>query len=314
MTTITTYHGVSTQSGMRQASGSAATYAANAAKFAAPDTETAKSAAIITDIVTLSDAAIAAIKAGAVSSQGYGKYMPVRDGFNADALAEAVTNPGAQGSSVGLEFPDVAQDARNRMDAKYDAMAASGRPYEANSFEGRDNASLMGDLDRRSLYAVRSNEGGRFTQPEQVVAASIMSQQQGLAMGLYAGPSRMAGEFNATDGRLLAQDYADMDRSGVEFLDQVSDEEKTSIQWAVDRASAQVSYEWMAARNGGTAEDLSSDQPLAKLVASAMQTMKQGGDRAWSSGRIETADQLKAQSWFKGFESRLDALLQARKA
>ncbi|WP_376981413.1 hypothetical protein [Azospirillum picis] len=249
----------------------------------------------------------AAPKAGSGAGTAFLRYFPTRDGTPASALADAVSNPARETSSAGKSLDEVGADARSRMDTVYAAMAASGQPFDFNSFEGRDWYSLMGSLDRRSLYAVSSNTGGLFSKQEQDIAQSIMSQQQGLAMGLYNGPISQEGSFVDP----FQGDTAARMKAGVSFLDKVSNDEKASLPWAVDRASAQISYQWTM--DGAASEDLSSDNPLVKLIVSAMDTMRTGRSRGLSNGPINTADTLKAQPWFKGFESQLDGVMQQSK-
>jgi len=243
-----------------------------------------------------------ASKAGKTASGAagpYTAYFPTRDGKPATALAKAVSDPGAVSSSAGLSGPDIAKDARARMDAQYEAMKASGKPFDFDSFEGRDWYSLMGDLDRRSLEAVRSNAGGQFSKQEQDIAQSIMAQQEGLAMGLYSGPISQEASF--TDP--FRGDEAARMKANLTFLDAVGPEEKTSTEWATRRASAQVSYEIHTREKGDEPEKLDSDNPLATLIKQAM-------DRSQSDPLRhipKTPDELKTQAWFKGFESRLDA-------
>ncbi|MCW2238042.1 hypothetical protein [Azospirillum canadense] len=291
-------------------------------------------------MVVASGSAAAATESAPTSR--FAAYFPTRDGKPVTALANAVENPGAQSSSAGLTLPEAAKDARARMDAQYDAMKASGKPFDANAFEGRDWNTVMGDLDRRSLYAISSNTGGLFSEEEQNTARSMMVQQQGLAMGLYSGPTRLAGTFSDP----FNGDMAAHMKAGVKFLDGVSDEEKTSVDWAMDRAGAQSNYEAahrntreeLEALNGETPlqkllkaaaktlngrdkdkpsrdktdemENLDSDNPLAKLVKTAVDTMKGNPTRGISHGLIRTAEDLKEQPWFKGFESQLDTAIQ----
>ena len=175
-------------------------------------------------------------KTGNGTSAGpYAAYFPTRDGKNATALAKAVSDPGAVSSSAGLSGPAIAKDARARMDAQYEAMKAGGKPFDFDSFEGRDWYSLMGDLDRRSLEAVRSNAGGQFSKQEQDIAQSIMAQQEGLAMGLYNGPISQEATF--TDP--FRGDEAGRRKANLAFLDAVSAEEKASTEWATRWAAAQ---------------------------------------------------------------------------
>lgn len=244
-----------------------------------------------------------ASKAGKTGNGGaggpYAAYFPTRDGKPATALAKAVSDPGAVSSSAGLSGPAIAKDARARMDAQYEAMKAGGKPFDFDSFEGRDWYSLMGDLDRRSLEAVRSNAGGQFSKQEQDIAQSIMAQQEGLAMGLYNGPISQEASFVDP----FRGDEAARRKANLTFLDAVGPEEKASTEWATRRASAQVSYEILTREKGEEPETLESDNPLAALIKQAM-------DRSQSDPLRhipKTPEELKTQAWFKGFESQLDS-------
>jgi len=273
-----------------------------------------KLSASVTDTVSLSLETVNAITSGTnMPINGFNKYFPVRAGFTSTSLSNAVTEPAIQTSSSGKNFNEVALDARASMDAKYAAMSASGKPYDSNSREGVDSAALMGELDRRSLYAVSSNTGGLFTQDEQSTAHSLMNQQLGLAMGLYAGPIRLSGEFGVGNNPALTGDYASAGKAAISFLDKVSTEEKTSVAWAVNRASAQRAYESGMELMGRTPENLDSDIPLVKLIRAAMATMQNDPGRGITTGSITNAAELRNQDWFKGFESQLDAALMETK-
>ena len=165
-----------------------------------------------------------------------------------------------------------------------------------------DLYSLMGDLDRRALSSVSSNQGGQFSKEEQDMAQSIMSQQQGWAMGLPSGPTRLVegipDPFN--------DDNAARMKAAVKWLDGVSNDEKATVSWASSRASAQISYEWIVDDQNQTPENLDSDSPMVKLIKSAMDTMKDSFERGFTSGFLNSKDELKKQTWFQGFEDQLD--------
>ncbi|HEY4161667.1 MAG TPA: hypothetical protein VGM59_01310 [Dongiaceae bacterium] len=261
----------------------------------------------VTAQMTLSQTTTAAASDPADSY--YEQFFPTRDGFSSAALAAAVTDPGAESFSSGKTLDEVAASARASMDANYSAMAAGGKPFDYNSNEGDDWYSLMGNLDRRALYAVSSNQGGQFTQQEQGIAQSIMSQQQGLAMGLYSGPTRLAGNFADPYGGDNPARFA----AAVHWLDGVSNDEKSSVAWAMSRASAQTAYDWTT-DDSQPKQDLDSENPLVKLIRTAMETMKQGAARDHTNGNVNTADDLKKQPWFQGFDDQLDDAIAQTKA
>ncbi|MEO9902715.1 hypothetical protein [Nisaea sp.] len=225
------------------------------------------------------------------------QFRPTREGFSARNLALGIADPSAQPFSQERPFEEVATAARENLDAKYAAMKESGEPYNRNGNEGTDNHSLFGDLDRRALFAVASNDGGQFTEDEQSTARDIMRGQQGMAMGLYNGPSRLIGQY--TEG--LGADPEQTSKAGINYLDQVSLEEKaTDIEWAHQRAAVQNNYENQVEARGGIAENTTSGHPLVALIRSAFD---------WGMvqrGNIEDADDLRRQEWFAPFADRLD--------
>ncbi|MCX6052365.1 MAG: hypothetical protein NTZ60_07600 [Campylobacterales bacterium] len=172
----------------------------------------------------------------------YAQYFPTRDGEPANALADAVSNPSLQTFSKDKNFGQVAKDARTELDAQYALMKKSGKLFDTNSNEGEDWHSVFQNFDRRALYGVSSNEGGSFSKEEQDMASSLMSQQQGLAMGLYSGPTRLEDSF--TDQ--FSGDIAAKMKEAVAFLNNVSAEEKSSGTWMSSITTAQNTYEYLA--------------------------------------------------------------------
>lgn len=220
------------------------------------------------------------------------------------ALSNGVTNaPTVNDSSATggqKSFAQVALDARASMDSQYAAMKASGKPFDMDSKGGKDMYTLMNNLDRRSLYAVKSNEGGQFTKEEQVVAQMIMGQQVQYAMDL----SSKAGTFLSS-----SSNFAEGFKNGIRLLDNVSSEEKSSLEWAIGRANAQIAYENAAEVENKVPEKLDSESPIVQLITAAMKAMKHHPNSAWTTGSLTTADDLKRQPWFKGYESQLDQLM-----
>jgi len=204
-------------------------------------------------------------------------------------------------TSEQKSFGQVALDARASMDTQYAAMKASGKPFDMDSKGGKDMYTLMNNLDRRSLYAVKSNEGGQFTKEERVIAQMIMGQQVAYAMDL---PSK-AGTFLSS-----SSNFAEGFKNGIHLLDNVSSEEKSSLEWAIGRANAQIAYENAAEVENKAPEKLDSEDPIVQLITAAMKAMKHHPNSAWTTGSLTTADDLKRQPWFKGYESQLDQLMQ----
>lgn len=231
-------------------------------------------------IVSLSSSALAALQARTrMQTADYAASFPTRAGFDVTALAAAVGEPGAASSSAGKSFAALAVDARARMDAKYAAMEAAGQAFDPDSAEGRDGHALMGDLDRRSLYAVSSNEGGLFSAQEQAQARAIMNRQLSLAMGLSAGATLQGGAADPFAGNTSARFDA-----AAAFLADVSAEEKQSAAWL--QQSALVSAVTSAAGIGTLA------QPTNIFGIMAEMDKQQGGADVLFGSDTSTYSQL----------------------
>ncbi|MGV8921182.1 MAG: hypothetical protein ACOH2R_25975 [Pseudomonas sp.] len=184
--------------------------------------------------------------------------------MSADALINGVGSPGSVSSSQGKSFADVASDARKSLDANYALMKASGTPYDSSSFQ--DNNSLFGNLDRRSLYAIASNQGGLFTKQEQASATYLMNQQQSLATGFYTGPPDQ--EKNFVDP--FGDDLVSRAKAGLNFLENVSTEEKSSSYWLTQHQQLSIALQMATAPQSASTDPKTSSQPhmnLAQLMA-----------------------------------------------
>jgi len=282
-----------------------ARYSSKTAQNAGTIPTQASGAEVIEDKVSLSPAAMALTSANARSAQYYEQFFPTREGYSATALATAIVDPGAESFSKGKTKQEVAQAARDSMDAIYADMKADGTAFDYNSYEGKDWYSLVGNLDRRALSAVADNSEGLFSKQEQDIAQSIMSGQQGWAMGLPNGPTRLVEGLPDRFGG----DHAARMEAAMDWLDKVSVDEKQTIAWAGQRANVEISYEWITGEPA--AQDMRSDNPLVQLIKSAMDTMRDNPERGRSTGRLRDRDDLAEQAWFKGYEYRLDSAIQA---
>ncbi len=235
------------------------------------------------------------------------QFMPTYEGFSAANIASGVSNPSLENFSAGKEFKQVAIDARASLDNNYEKLDSIGKPYSTTSTPPEAVNSLLGELDRRALYSVASNEGGMFTEHEQNIARNKMNQQQGLAMGLYSGPTSEKDKFIDP----FLGDNAQKFKAGIAFLDSVSNEEKAgSIEFAVQRAGLQQAYEQLSVEKGDIPEDFSTDHPLVTLILAARNSVNGDYQRGFTEGIIRNSDDLKSQSWFNGFEDLLDNAIQ----
>lgn len=299
----------------------AASSAPNSPAGAAGSATASVKATSVSVVVSLSTAAASAVSSpaasvkpggsGSAASSYFGQFYPTHEGFSADALSAAVTDPGLESISAGKSLSQVGKDARASLDERYKRLEAAGKPFDYIHARSEDVNSLYGELDRRALYAVVSNEGGQFSKEEQDLAQMLMGQQQGLATGLYSGPTSQIGKFVDPYGN----DNAARTKAAVKWLDRVGADEKAgSVAWAVQRAANQSNYELLMEDRGQVPEDLGTEHPLVNLIRAALATGRNDPTRGLTFGPVDTADRLKAQPWFKGFEHRLDTAVAQTKA
>ena len=233
------------------------------------------------------------------------QFRPTREGFFSRNLALGIVDPSAQPFSQNRPFDEVAQAARENMDSKYQQMRESGEPYGTDNFEGKETYSLMGDLDRRALYAVASNEGGHFSKEEQQTAKDLMLGQQGMAMGLYNGPTRLDGVYTITQATSNA-DHMQKYAAGIQYMDQVSTEEKaTSVDWAQQRGRMQYNYERLSRDSGITPQNHNIYHPAANFIFGALESYFGFANDADIGSRKD----LLNEPWFEGYRDRLGSVM-----
>lgn len=209
---------------------------------------------------------------------GYQIYMPVRPGYDSNNLAIAITDPSAEPFSAGKTKSEVVDAARKAIDSKLARLNQSEQPFRPKTNEGVDWYTVFGDLDRRALSAIRTDESGFFMGVEKEIARTIMTQQQSLAMGMYHGPKRLAGTYADMED-LDPSNHMAVGKAGALWLDRVSHEEKTtSSDWMEQRAAAQYLYENAARQTGATPEDLSSGFDFVDMLLQAYRELEQLGD------------------------------------
>jgi hypothetical protein len=101
-------------------------------------------------------------------------------------------------------------------------------PEGGRDLERPDNGDATVDLSRHGppqLYAVASNQGGKFPMDQQVVAALALKDQHDTAL---AGPAAQA---------RLTGDYATLYQTALDQMDAAGPEEKATTAWTSQRAA-----------------------------------------------------------------------------
>jgi hypothetical protein len=122
--------------------------------------------------------------------------------------------------STSKDFAVVTADARTALDGLYTAAKVKG-PIGA---DGKTTIDLS-SLDRRSLFAIATNNGGKFSPDEQKVANTELVNRFKDALAPAAATSKLTGDFSSV--------Y----KAALDFLDGASGEEKATAIWSAQRAA-----------------------------------------------------------------------------
>lgn len=183
-------------------------------------------------------------------------------------------------ASASKDFATVATDARAALDAGYTKAGKTSSIYTT----GAEWQELFSGLDRRALYAIKSNEGGKFSDLERDIANSEMRDRLHADTGL--------------DALVSGGKHAPTLKNAIAYLDNVSAEEKGSFDWAQQRAGMQFDYELRSRFEGEEPEKLDSTNPTVKMIKAALDSLKALND---PSNRLEDMPLYKqAQELFDG--------------
>ncbi|KRQ13997.1 hypothetical protein ACVMIH_003506 [Bradyrhizobium sp. USDA 4503] len=175
--------------------------------------------------------------------------------LSASSTANAATNltlsDAARAQLAKAPLPDfatVTSDARITLDRLYTVAGV-----KAPIVDGKTTIDLS-TLDRRSLFAISTNNGGKFTPDEQTVAATELKQRFDKALEPSLATTRLTG------------DYSISYKTALDYLDGASDEEKATATWASQRAAVLKGYQ-ATQQDPNTAPSGISGDPIAASLA-----------------------------------------------
>ena len=145
------------------------------------------------------------------------------------------------------DFTAVTNDTRAALDKLY-AAAKVTSPLGA---DGKTTIDLS-SLDRRSLFAIATNSGGKFTPDEQSAASGELTNRFNAALAPAAAATSMT------------RNYTVVYKAALDYLDGASSEEKATAAWSAQRAAVQKGYD--AARQKPDTPSVSGD-PVASYLA-----------------------------------------------
>jgi hypothetical protein len=147
------------------------------------------------------------------------------------------------------DFTTVTADARNALDGLYAAAKVKG-PIGA---DGKTTIDLS-SFDRRSLFAIATNNGGKFSPDEQKAANTELGNRFNDALAPAAATSKLTGDFSSV--------Y----KAALDYLDGASGEEKATATWSAQRAAVLKGVQ-ATQQNPTTAPAAITNDPVAAYLA-----------------------------------------------
>lgn len=152
-------------------------------------------------------------------------------------------------ASTSKDFTTVTSAARTALDGLYAAAKVNG-PIGA---DGKTTIDLS-SFDRRSLFAIATNNGGKFTPDEQKAASTDLGNRFNDALAPAAATSKLTGDFSS------------IYKAALDYLDGASGEEKATATWSAQRAAVLKGVQ-ATQQNPTTAPPAISNDPVAAYLA-----------------------------------------------
>lgn len=203
----------------------------------------------------------------------------------ADAIAAAA-------NSASYDFATVAQNARTVLNA---GITAYGQTPGSQTTD-QQWVKIFGGMDRRSLYAVASNQGGQFSPQEQKVARTLMDNQLANAGNNVSSSDSTSAQIAGYTGQ-------------VNLLNSASPEEKKSASWAYSMANAQTGAR-MADIDSRLPQS-STSSPLLSTLMGAMYNVRSQSSSPVDFGTVSSLSDITTQSWAKSYASQIESAFAA---
>lgn len=147
------------------------------------------------------------------------------------------------------DFATVTSDARTALDKLYTASNVTG-PLTTDGKTAIDLSSF----DRRSLFAISTNNGGTFTPDEQKVASTELTNRFNAALKPAAAATSMT------------KNYTVVYKAALDYLDGASAEEKATTTWASQRAAVLKGFQAAQQKPDAAPSGISGDPVAAYFV------------------------------------------------
>lgn len=208
---------------------------------------------------------------------------------SAKTLTEAIA---AAANSASYDFATVGKNARTVLNA---GITAYGQPPSSQTTSAQW-IKMFGGMDRRSLFAVSSNQGGQFSSQEQQAAKNLMATQ-------------LANVGNVSSSASTPDQIADYSAKA-SFLNNVSPEEKNTASWAYSMADAQTSAR-MADINSRMPQPSGGPSPLLNVLMGAMYNTRTQSSTPVSFGTVNSLSDITSQPWASSYASQIESAFAA---
>jgi hypothetical protein len=208
---------------------------------------------------------------------------------NAKTVAEAIA---AAANSTGSDFASVGKNARTVLDA---GITAYGQTPSSQTTSAQW-VKIFGGMDRRSLFAVSSNQGGQFSPQEQKIARTLMNNQ-------------LANVSNVSPSDSTSQQIAGYTKQA-SFLNNASPEEKNTASWAYSMADAQTAAR-MADIDSRIPQPSGGSSSLLNVLMGAMYTTRSQSSTPVSFGTVNSLSDITSQPWASNYASQIESAFAA---
>ena len=175
------------------------------------------------------------------------------------------------------DFTTVTNDARAALDKLYATAKVTGPIVDGKT------AVNLSALDRRSLFAIATNSGGKFSPDEQSVASGELTNRFNAALSPAAAATSMT------------KNYTVVYKAALEYLDGASSEEKGTAAWSAQRAAVLKGYE-AAKQKPDTAPSGISGDPVATYLTRYPDGAPAGTTKSFSTVATNVRAALDAQA------------------
>jgi hypothetical protein len=180
----------------------------------------------------------------------------------------------AAGQSASID--SVVADTRAALDALYAGAGVTGALADGKQ------AVDLASLDRRALYAVATNIGGKFSSDEQTVAKQELQSRFDAMLAPQCAVAQLTG------------DWSRVYQAAIAYLQGAGSEEKASATYAAEAAALQTGY--AAALAQPDAVPSTAGDPVADfLVRAGDDGVTDGSERAFSDVATDMRTALDAQ-------------------